>query len=251
MSILLEALRKSEKNQNPQEVPTIHSGDSSGTVSEPLNTGPLVILLIVSLFASGWFVWRQYQAPEGSYQPPVNLSSDESHATVEPAEESDTSIPGGDQAVRKGPAASSATAGSRTPVETYSGPATDTSTSQAADTQSASEGSESVSDRSGSKNQSAQPLPPSKNSSAASGKRDPREPAPISYWELPDAIRASVPEIKFSVLVYASNPDDRFVLIDGQRLGEGDSLQSGPVVKEIRREGVIFSYRLYQFLVER
>jgi hypothetical protein len=34
-------------------------------------------------------------------------------------------------------------------------------------------------------------------------------------------------------------------------LGEGDSAQPGLEVKEIRREGVVFSYRLYQFLVER
>jgi general secretion pathway protein B len=81
--------------------------------------------------------------------------------------------------------------------------------------------------------------------------RDPRETQPISYWELPDAIRESVPEIKFSVLVYAKNPADRFVLINGQRLGEGDTAQPGLVVKEIRLDGVVFSYRLYQFLVER
>jgi len=68
---------------------------------------------------------------------------------------------------------------------------------------------------------------------------------------LPDAIRADVPEITFSVLVYAADPADRFVLINGQRLGEGDSLKPGLVVKEIRRDGVVFSYRLYQFLVER
>ncbi|MCK5307443.1 MAG: general secretion pathway protein GspB, partial [Zetaproteobacteria bacterium] len=60
-----------------------------------------------------------------------------------------------------------------------------------------------------------------------------------------------VPEIKFSVLVYAKNPADRFVLINGQRLVEGDSPQPGLIVKEIRRDGVIFSYRLYQFLVEK
>jgi general secretion pathway protein B len=79
----------------------------------------------------------------------------------------------------------------------------------------------------------------------------PGEPAPISYWELPDSVRSDIPVIKFSVLVYATDPADRFVLINGQRLGEGDSAQSGLVVKEIRRDGVVFSYRLYQFLVER
>ncbi len=79
----------------------------------------------------------------------------------------------------------------------------------------------------------------------------PGEPAPVGYWDLPDAVRAEVPEIKFSVLVYATDPADRFVLISGQRLGEGDSARPGLVVKEIRRDGVIFTYRLYQFLVER
>jgi hypothetical protein len=79
----------------------------------------------------------------------------------------------------------------------------------------------------------------------------PHELSPITYWELPDAIRANVPEIKFSVLVYAKQPKDRFVLINGQRLVEGDSAQAGLVIEEIRRDGVVFSYRLYQFLVER
>ena len=77
------------------------------------------------------------------------------------------------------------------------------------------------------------------------------EPTPITYWELPDSIRANVPEIKFSVLVYAKQEEDRFVLINGQRLAEGDAVQPGLLVHEIRRDGVIFSYRLYQFLVER
>ncbi len=76
-------------------------------------------------------------------------------------------------------------------------------------------------------------------------------PQAISYWELPDAIRAEVPEIKFSVLVYNNDPAQRFVLVDGQRLGEGDDAQPGLVVEEIRRDGVIFSYRLYKFLVKR
>jgi len=76
-------------------------------------------------------------------------------------------------------------------------------------------------------------------------------PEPIGYWELPDAIRAVVPEIRFTVLVYNQDPAQRFVLIDGERLAEGDAPLPGLKVEEIRRDGVIFSYRLYQFLVER
>ena len=64
-------------------------------------------------------------------------------------------------------------------------------------------------------------------------------------------IRNGIPEIKFRVLVSAEQPDQRFVLIGGERMSEGDELPSGPKIEEIRRNGVIFSYRLYQFLVER
>ena len=73
----------------------------------------------------------------------------------------------------------------------------------------------------------------------------------MGYWELPDSVRANVPEIKFSVLVYAANPADRFVLINGERLREGDNAGPDLVVKKIRREGVIFSHGLYVFLVEK
>ena len=66
MSILLDALRKSEKSQQTQEVPTIHSEDQSDPVSESLRIGPLALLLIVALFTSGWLVWRQYQVPAGA-----------------------------------------------------------------------------------------------------------------------------------------------------------------------------------------
>lgn len=82
-------------------------------------------------------------------------------------------------------------------------------------------------------------------------KYNPGEPEPLGYWDLPDAVRADVPEIKFSVLVYATDPAQRFVLINGQRLTEGDSVKSGLVVEEIQRDGVLFSYRLYRFLVKK
>ncbi|MGB5488411.1 MAG: hypothetical protein WBN06_13545, partial [Lysobacterales bacterium] len=71
MSILLEALRKSEKNQQLREAPTIYTDNQSDPVSESLPTGMLVLLLVAALFVSGWFVWHQYQPPAGSYQPPV------------------------------------------------------------------------------------------------------------------------------------------------------------------------------------
>jgi len=232
LSILLEALRKSEQNQHAHEAPTIHTDDQSGKASEPFQTLPLALLLVVALFAVGWFVWHQYQLPVGAYQPPVTLPADRARTVATPAVTADVGAEKLAQAAAATTPVDKSAGQQRTPVESFR-----------------PEPEKSV----------EKPKPPTANRKAASDKpkaaaqdrQRSNEPAPISYWELPDAIRADVPEIKFSVLVFAKNPADRFVLINGQRLGEGDSPQSGLVVKEIRRDGVVFSYRLYQFLVER
>lgn len=239
MSILLEALRKSEKNQKTHDVPDIHADDQPGSDFESLQTGPLALLLVVALFASGWFVWRQYQLPAGSYQPPVTLAADKVRTITTPvAGEVETSQTAAAGTVSVKPAGQQ-----RTPVESFQ-QAARTNPQPLAGKPKPAKPASSKSDRAAidkkptsGKTVSIQPAP--------------HEPAPISYWELPDAIRADVPEIRFSVLVYAKNPEDRFVLINGQRLGEGDSSQPGLVIKEIQRDGVVFSYRLYRFLVER
>jgi len=262
VSILLEALRKSEKNQKPPEAPDIHADDQAGRMSDSIPTGPLALLLVIALFVSGWFIWNQYRVPAGQYQPPVTLATDEkTPAPTESAEqESDSeqitqNAPvnaAGQQKVAVPKVADNSAGRPRTPVEKF----------QKAISKDLKPGSVAAS-----KPEAPVKILPGTKAEAGqtaavktvSGQRDevadqeyrPQEPAPISYWELPDAIREEVPEIKFSVLVYAIDPADRFVLVNGQRLVEGDSLLSGPVVKEIRRDGVIFSHRLYQFLVER
>lgn len=248
MSILLEALRKSEKSQQSHEAPSIHADDQSGGVSESLQTGPLALLLVVTLFVSGWFVWHQYRPPAGVYQPPVTLTADRVRAVTIPV--------AGDGEMTQTTSSSAVTDSSarqqRTPVESYqqevrtaSQPKPDKpepSTDNHPVTQTADGGGNQASSRT---------VASDKPAAVAQKEYRPQEPAPISYWELPDAIRADLPEIKFSVLVYDNRPTDRFVLVNGQRLREGDSSLPGLVVKEIRRDGVVFSYRLYQFLVER
>lgn len=241
MSILLEALRKTEKNQHLREAPTIHSDDQLGSVSEPLPTGLLALLLVVALFVSGWFVWRQYRPPAVIYQPPVTQVVNETNVDSTPVPEDKQ----GNQAAPSDPATNTLSAQTRTPVESYEAPVSDDSQPEP--------GVQNVAVKTAAQNTAnSQPGPGKKNNTKpAKDQNRPGEPEPISYWELPDAVRANVPEIKFSVLVYATNPEDRFVLINGERLGQGDTAQPGLVVKEIRRDGVVFSYRLYQFLVER
>lgn len=260
MSILLEALRKSEKNQHAHETPTIHSDDQAATVSESLRTGPLALLLIAALFLSGWFIWRQYQPPAGSYQPPVTLEADRAQAVSQPVENERQA----DQAAPQTPAVDNSAGQNRTPVESYQPPENDVTTTAVAQEPAKSQAPEQAeedlvgrpvssqqktgSDLSASTPKTAMSDEPTESKS---DRYHPGEPAPLGYWDLPDAVRAEVPVIKFSVLVYAADPADRFVLINGQRLAEGDSAKPGLVVEEIQRDGVLFSYRLYRFLVKR
>ncbi len=235
MSILLDALRKSENSRRQVDINTLHLEPSTDSGQEPLQMGSLVLVLVAALFFSGWFVWRQYQLPVGSYRPPVTLTAERAQNVPNPPAKNDTGANANTGAVDPGVAGSSAAVSEdRTPVESFQAVATTSAEATAGATSPAVP----VSGTTGPETRVKEKLFSPK-------------PEPIGYWDLPDAVRTNVPEMKFNVLVFAANPNERFVLIGGQRLREGDSYRPGLVVSEIRSDGVIFEYRLYQFLVER
>lgn len=266
MSILLEALRKTEKHQQ-QQVPTIHGDEQGRREPETLKTGPLVAMIAVALAVSGWFTWRQYELPQGIYQPPVTLTAEQSRGAQSNSDEAPVSAQQQQAKTENKPATAppKPVAGrnqnqDRTPVESFQAPAGSGSGSgQASASLNNHPGSGSTagtntanSDAGSAINPNNQrPVRPSATNDEGAKQATAHIPEPIGYWELPDAVRASVPEIRFSVLVYDKVPANRFVLVDGQRLAEGDSVQPGLLVDEIRRDGVILSYRLYKFLVKR
>jgi general secretion pathway protein B len=79
------------------------------------------------------------------------------------------------------------------------------------------------------------------------GQPAPYSAEPISYWQIPQSLRESMPEMRITVLVYAENPQDRFLLINGKRLREKDEVSDGLVVEEIQRDRAIFTFRDYRF----
>ena len=282
MSILLDALRKSEKDQQKAESPNIHSIEQRDPVSGSFNRKILLLFLFVVLIALGWFVWNQYFKSDGGYQPPVTLTVEEKTEHSVPAAKTQTADGEGTRAVTPIQSLSDAVPSQRTPVESYQKPAVEASKSSAANSGEVipktppenkrkvkkvdGQGTKAGNNANAKKKAPAKATPTAKvdEKIVASGKQaagkpvaagqkefQPEKPAPIGYWELPDSIRAVVPEIRFSVLVWARKKTDRFVLIDGVRYGHWDKLPSGVIVKEIQREGVVFKYRLYEFLVER
>jgi general secretion pathway protein B len=63
------------------------------------------------------------------------------------------------------------------------------------------------------------------------------EPALLSVSDLPASERNALPALKVTMHVYADEPAQRFMIVDGQRIGEGGRLGEGIVLVRIRRDG--------------
>jgi general secretion pathway protein B len=61
----------------------------------------------------------------------------------------------------------------------------------------------------------------------------------------------ALPELHLDVHVYATKPADRFVYINMRKYKEGNTLQEGPVLEKIRRDGVVLNYQGLRFLLPR
>ena len=273
MSILLDALKKSEEQRQLGKAPTIHSpaaehGDSRAGAQQWM---PLT-LIAVSAIVLAWIGWQQYRLPAAPAAPD-SVAEAPAGTPVEPQNRPHTETAGAAAANRlaannsRGPEVEDGVGGGqeeappdglppealRTPVERFrpatkalrnvtvmppdpqaegqpvaqANPATDTGAAE--------------SETAGLAAAEARPR---------QSRAEPHLSEPISFWELPQGIRDSLPELHVSVLVYALRPEDRFVLVSGQRLAEKDEYEDGVVLEEIRRDGAVFQYRNYRFLVK-
>jgi len=280
MSILLDALKKSEEQRQLGSTPTIHSttaGSPGGAASE-LQWLPLSMMAF-SAIVMAWIGWNQYREPPGLEA--VDTVSVTAEATAEPAVASRSS---GDteqaSAAATGsgikspdpasPADSAAAPSDKAPgitvlpaqqdqptpdqrerlKESFSNYTAEES-EMAEETDSSGETTRSVSIDA----EAVDELDQQVSQLAAEGESadEPLEThvtEPISFWELPQSIRDTLPEIKITVLVYAEEPADRFLLVNGKRLGEKEALGDGVELEEIRREGAVFLYRKYRFLMK-
>jgi general secretion pathway protein B len=263
MSILLDALKRSEEQRRLGHPPDIHSPSGEHSDLEPARRKWLwLVALALCAVAVAWFGWRYYQqaavtAPPAATPGEASIPAGEIESAGAPTiEQSD------------GPTVGS---GPRTPVESYTvesttaGPGAGESTGESATSASAKADlnrsftqfqAPAEADSASQQGQS----PPKPAASTAGPRAAAKSPGrgqqqaaatePISYWELPQGIRDSLPDLRITVLVYAEQPANRFVLMGGQRRVEKDQIQDGLVLEEIRREGAVFVYRNYRFLVE-
>ncbi len=61
----------------------------------------------------------------------------------------------------------------------------------------------------------------------------------------------ALPDLHLDVHVYATRPAERFVYINMRKYHEGATLQEGPILERIRRDGVVLNYQGLRFILPR
>jgi general secretion pathway protein B len=61
----------------------------------------------------------------------------------------------------------------------------------------------------------------------------------------------ALPELHLDVHVYATQSAERFVFINMRKYHEGATLEEGPTIERIRRDGVVLNYQGLRFLLPR
>jgi general secretion pathway protein B len=257
MSFLLEALRKSENQKRRGEVPNIHSQpEPSGAIR---SVRPLRWLLVAvpAVLILAWAAWRGWgPAPElvGPGPQGTQGASTEPAAPVTDGAEP-APVPAQRAADRRLPLSAD-----RTPVEHYQeppDPLIDAAPGQQA--QPPPDQPEPMVAPEATEQAATTPVTPvpEQEPAPAPGEPPPAQPRqyqapmpePINYWQVPGSVRDQLTEIRISVMVFAERPEDRFILMNGRRWVEGDEPQPGLRLEEIRRDGAVFTFSRYRFLV--
>ncbi len=76
-------------------------------------------------------------------------------------------------------------------------------------------------------------------------------PAIQSINDLPYTLRRDLPDIPISMQVYSADAARRFVIIDGERKIEGDTIKEAVALREIRANGVVLEFHGQRFFMPR
>lgn len=86
----------------------------------------------------------------------------------------------------------------------------------------------------------AEPAPAAAPRAAVTSSPTPAEPTLLR--DMPSSYRARFPPVRLDVHVYNDDPARRWIMVEGRRYRESETLASGPRVIAIRVEGVIFEH---------
>lgn len=240
MSLILEALRKSEAERQRGRAPDLHTALSTPRVSrEPRRwRAAILVMVLVGIALAGWF-WRERLVPEPvrhesaaeSTSPPPAVAPANAYPTADaPAPVTvDTAAPPPGVAVK----------GSPVPITVPPPPLPQTSTRVDSGV-TATESTPQI------------PAPTAPVPEAMPAQAPPQDESATlrRLADLDSATRAQLPPLKVSMHVWNEDPLQRFALIDGQRLGEGAQIGDA-VIERIERDGVVLAWRGERLMLPR
>jgi general secretion pathway protein B len=264
MSYILDALKKSDQKRKLGQVPDLQADHSVLVYDErrrrlgPLLASLLGIVLLVNILLWVWWggSWQRQVAQESTPMPAVQLVAVEKPVPMPP-------LPAVSESLAEVPTEEEQGVASRTTVDPAleqflpEVPLTASSGPRPADT--------ALADREASEAAVAEPRDDVEltvdfvgNDGAVSVvepvevmQPPPAEIEVLGRTELPDHIRAALPEMSISLHFYSNEPSARLVRMNGQHLREGDLVDDGLRLLEITRNGVVLSYSGYRFRVDR
>jgi len=71
------------------------------------------------------------------------------------------------------------------------------------------------------------------------------------YYELPFALRKSLPPLRLSMHVFAGDPRQRFVILNDSRLAEGEKTSDDVTLREVRKDGAVLEFQGQRFFFPR
>lgn len=238
MSLILDALRKSEGERQRGRIPTIHS--SHNPVAQRPRARPWLMLMLISSAPAylGAHIWSGGSV---DFLDAPWLAAGK--AGVERTTAATQETPGSTERARTNPErhTHAATAG-----EADGRPRSDVGP-RARQPGAHREGSPASATPSPTAGRIS--LPPAAASGRAAASPDRADRLPM-LWELPGSISRSVPELQVTVHVYSENASDRFVRLNGSKYREQDHVALDLVLEAITEEGVIMNYKGTRFRLE-
>jgi general secretion pathway protein B len=252
MSFILDALKKSELERQRQSIPGLMDSGTPGVRPRfPLWAIALVVLLGINLIALLVVLMR------GSAPPVSDL-----HATAASAR-SAMSSPTADHAAAE-PASAPRAAERFSPLDPAPEYAPEIpAVGDPADSAGGGAAAGESAPAAGRAHQPSAIHPPAGTGGAsahAAHRRDPlltdqdykaEEEVLPSISELNLSGPQALPELHLDVHVFATKPSERFVYINMRKYREGATLEEGPLLERIRRDGVVLNFQGVRFVLPR
>lgn len=239
MSFILDALRKSETARRRSEAPDLFA--TMPTTAEPARARPawplwaIGIFGTLSLLVTLWLLSQDGTAPEPTpvasgtatgAAPETEIEADPPTFTPMPAPTQAPSAPVRNIATAEPPAPPVAVPADGTPSPV---PARTPENADVPPTQP--------------EPPSAPLVPPTPAIAPSAGDQ------PLALADLDPAMRKQLPPLKLSMHLWNETASQRFVILDGQRLKEGDALGE-IVVERISRDGAVLAWRGSRLKIE-